>query len=88
MANTNASGSGLTTSEGKIAAISTLLSILAAVIPGLISVFSDLAARYPDWGWIATVVTVLGIAGSVLTAIGYSKARSDVKVALIETSGK
>lgn len=75
---------GLQTSEGKFAVVATVLSILAAVVPGLAALFTDLAVRFPGAVWIGAVVTALGVVGSILTALGYGAQRTALKVTALK----
>jgi hypothetical protein len=72
---------GTQTSEFKVTVVATILSILATVVPTLISIFGDLQAKFPSWTWAGPVLGMLGIIGTVLTALGYQSTRAQVKEA-------
>jgi ABC-type sugar transport system substrate-binding protein len=72
---------GNQTSEYKVTIISTVLSI-AAVITGVVL---DLLQSAQDAGvngrWMAIGLSVFGVIGAVLTAVGYQVTRAHVKAA-------
>jgi hypothetical protein len=75
---------GIQTSEFKLAAVSQVLGILATVIPTLLTLFTDLKTSYPNWTWLGPLIGGLGIAATVLTSLGYTKARAAIKVAALQ----
>jgi hypothetical protein len=78
---------GLQTSEGRIAAVTVALGVAGAVVPALWTFFTDVAASFPQVRWIALIASGLGSLVAALTALGYSKARAQVKVAALQSSG-
>ena len=77
---------GPSTSEGKIAIASTVLGVLAAVIPPLWTAFSNLKETYPQVTWIAGIVSVLGVVTTLLTALGYGSQRTALKQTAIQAA--
>ena len=71
---------GLSTSEGKIALVTTILGIAGSVVPSLWLMFSDLATRMPEVRWLAGAVSVLALLGTILGSLGYTKQRTALKV--------
>ena len=74
---------GLQTSEGKLAAISAGLGVLAAIVPPLWLMLSNLAESLPQVRWIAAAVTAVGILSTVLVSLGYTNARTALKKAAL-----
>ena len=74
---------GLQTSEGKLAAISAGLGVLAAIVPPLWLMLSNLAESFPQVRWIAAAVTAVGILSTVLVSLGYTNARTALKKAAL-----
>jgi hypothetical protein len=74
---------GPSTSEGKLAIVATILSVLGAVIPPLWIALTDIATKFPDVRWIAGLVSVAGILSSILVSLGYSKTRTALKIAAL-----
>lgn len=77
---------GSQTSEYKVTLITTVLTIAATVVPSIVTVLTDLQMKFPAWGWIAGIISVLGIVGTILNALGYTRARAQVKVAALEAT--
>jgi len=75
---------GLYTSEGRAATVAMVMSVLSMVVPTLVTFFTDLQAKFPQWSWVAPILGVLGLVGTVLTSLGYGKQRTAVKLALIQ----
>jgi hypothetical protein len=74
---------GLKTTEG-IAAFATLaLTILAAVVPPLWDALSSLSKTFPEVHYIASALSVVGLLGSVIVALGYGKQRASIKAAAV-----
>ena len=61
--------------------------MLATVVPTLATLFTDLASKFPAWSWTGPVIGALGIVGTVLTALGYTKQRTALKIAALESQG-
>jgi len=74
---------GLQTSEGKLAAVSAVLSVLATVVPPLWLMFSTLADAYPNIRLLAAAVSCLGLLSTVLVSLGYTNARTALKKAAL-----
>lgn len=77
---------GNQTSEYKVTVFVSILTILSTVVPYLVTIFTDLQAKFPAWTWIAPILTILGILGAVINALGYQSARTQVKVAALNAS--
>lgn len=83
MADTNPLASGKTTSEYSVTLIASILSILVTVV-GVASNFIDVAKQAGVGGkWFTIAATVVGTLGTILSALGYQVARSNVKTAAI-----
>lgn len=78
--------SGSTTTEYKATMIAVILSSLATVV-GIAMNFLDVIQQAGVTGkWVAIVTTVVGVLGTVLSALGYTVTRSAVKKAAIAAS--
>jgi uncharacterized membrane protein YeaQ/YmgE (transglycosylase-associated protein family) len=77
---------GPQTSEGKIAIVTVVLGILGTITPALLEMFTSLKDAYPNSAVLATVASVVGMLVTLLTALGYIKARSSLKETVIENS--
>lgn len=77
---------GSSTTEWKVTIIASILSILVTVV-GVASSFLDVVQQAGVTGkWVSIATTVVGVLGTVLTALGYQVARSGVKKAAIAAS--
>lgn len=74
---------GTSTSEFKMT-VGGLVVVVATVAGGLLKIATDLQAQFPEWGWLATVVIVLGgIVGTAAMVMKYTGGRSAVKAAAV-----
>lgn len=62
-------------------ALSQILAIAGAVVPPVWVALSDIASKYPDVRWLAGAVSVVSLLWSVLSAMGYAKQRTALKMA-------
>lgn len=76
---------GLQTTEGKGSAIVLILTVLGAVVPTVLTMLTDIATKFPSWGWVAPVIGVVSLIGAVLTAIGYGNNRTALKIAALKS---
>lgn len=70
---------GATTTEYAISKISLILSIAAFTVGIVADVLAQVSTAFPSLTWIGPVLNVVGVIGSVLTALGYTKARTLIK---------
>jgi hypothetical protein len=78
---------GLQTSEGKAALVAVILGVLGTALPPVIAMFSELGKSYPNSALLATIASVLAIGLTCLTATGYAKQRTTLKVAALNQQG-
>ncbi len=78
---------GNTTSEYRVTIVATALSVLATIT----GIALDLLQSAQDAGvngkWLSIALSIFGVIGTVLTAIGYQVARAHVKAAAVSASG-
>ncbi|HEY2848345.1 MAG TPA: hypothetical protein VGI97_00580 [Gemmatimonadaceae bacterium] len=83
---TNPLDSGHTTTEWKVTIVASVLSILVTVV-GVASNFLDVVQQAGVTGkWVSIATTIVGVLGTVLTALGYQVTRSAVKKAAVTAS--
>lgn len=70
---------GLSTSEGKIAISTVVVSLMVAVFSQVAPLFNQAALAAPQAPWLHAVATAVGILAASGTAIGYGAFRSGVK---------
>jgi hypothetical protein len=75
---------GIKTSEFIITSISMGLSVLATIIPTVITMFTNLQTSFPQWSWIGPIIGALGMINAVVTAITYQKSRTNIKIAAMK----
>lgn len=72
---------GTGTSEHAITKTFIWLSLAAALIGALTDFFQNLLKMTPNNTWIGSILTILGLVGALLAALGYQYSRTQVKVA-------
>jgi hypothetical protein len=82
-----APSAGATTSEFSITKMTMMLTVVASVIGVVTDVLQSLSAAMPGSKWIGPLLTVTGLVGTVLTALGYQVTRAQVKVAAHAAAG-
>lgn len=84
---TNPLDAGHTTTEWKVTIVASVLSILVTVV-GVASNFLDVVQQAGVTGrWVTIATTVVGVLGTVLTALGYTVTRKQIKVAALNAAG-
>lgn len=77
---------GNTTSEHAKITMAMTLTIVAAAVGAASDVLAALQASFPAWGWIAGAISAVGVAGTVLAALGYNKGRVMLKATQINAA--
>jgi hypothetical protein len=73
---------GVATSEYAVTKLAVVLSILASVVGVVLDTLPQLQAAVPGAShWTGPVLAVVGVVGTVLTALGYQVTRASVKAA-------
>lgn len=72
---------GVATSEFKVTIIATVLSVLATVVGVVLDLLQSAQDAGVNGKWMSIALSVFGVLGVVLTAIGYQVTRAHVKAA-------
>ena len=78
---------GETTTEYAVTKITIVLTIVAAVVGGAIGLLQQLSVILPDNKSVGVMLSIAGVIGTVLTALGYQVTRAQVKVAAHNAAG-
>lgn len=70
---------GKSTTEFFFAKLTTILSIVAFSVGIVADVLGQVSAAFPSLTWIGPVLNVVGVIGSVLATLGYTKSRTVLK---------
>jgi hypothetical protein len=75
---------GSTTSEFTAAKWAMILTIVSTVVGAVSEVLTQLAPQLASFKWYGAVLAVIGLLGTVLTALGYGKNRTALKIAALK----
>jgi hypothetical protein len=79
---------GNQTSEFNVTKLTTILTMVATIVGILTDFLQSISVAMPGSKWIGPLLTILGLAGTVLTTLGYQYTRAQVKAAAHDAAGQ